>query len=985
MAKKRYFYTPAPPVGTETPFDSIVGLQQTTGGGLTLGNFEFTNAIYEKVNRTFDQGIFSKKYNLENLDIKDIEETKRIIQQNFQVYPNFDISQVTSFTIYGSLQKRISTSITKIINFFPAALEIYNTTLSLTTGLTATNIFYDPIEDITILDVNVGQARNPFDIDYTVNAARNIEVRPIEVSKYRDLTNYFEDYGLYVEDLNNEYNILDLEPADDLSQSFITLTVNGNPFPDVTATTKTIILKPDTLKTQEIFNLNFDEVEKFLLNTNITPKYTAIFDYPEYLDDGSYVTIQKKLNWTIDGIWNLNIRTSTFDNYLEELNNISEKLDEFKTNLISRFLTTGAFKEFDTPDQRMEKILQIYGRSFDEVKKFIDSLAYINSVNYITKNDIPSQLLTNLAQTLGIETNISPINNEDLLNSVFQTSKEKIYSGQAQSLTPTELNYQYFKNVILNSAYMFKTKGTRQSLEYIMRFIGAPEALTEFNEIIYVADAKINIDDFKESYAKLSGGTIYVERPILDPQNTFSILGVQYTGYTIDVVVETINLGENDYGISDSWYPKSPSTTEDYFFQKGSGWFEKSPKHRSPQEVDLENSELNQNIPSVVTKLKPYSFGQEYLDRYQSFPGMDQGYTITKVIDNQKSWPADSVGSRKNNLNFGGVDYKVADDRLVINSKNIEMNVNIGQALTYDVWEMSVKYNYPIPNSGLTSPYPYPGAIDWTFVNPKPKEKTFFEFAQTFYNNLINVRNRQTINDGKTGGYPALQSIYWRYLQSESTVGIPSNEYTYQKMIDFTLGLGDHWQRLLEQVVPATTLWLTGTKYENSIFHRQKFVWRRQRGCAFVPVPCIPCEYKGQIFGYDCIDQTLKCTVGDKETNISPNKILANVVQSLINNNGYSTSNCDVNSLVTTWYIDCRLDNQILVQESFFTGYGPQFPTTSQITTAINEKLETLYQYGLNYYFAGNTLIVSNSTCYDDFTNKTLYLNIGIDVQINCG
>ena len=911
MAKKRYFYPPAPPVGTETPFDSIVGLQQTTGGGLTLGNFEFTNAIYEKVNRTFDQGIFSKKYNLENLDIKDIEETKRIIQQNFQVYPNFDISQVTSFTIYGSLQKRISTSITKIINFFPAALEIYNTTLSLTTGLTATNIFYDPIEDITILDVNVGQARNPFDIDYTVNAARNIEVRPIEVSKYRDLTNYFEDYGLYVEDLNNEYNILDLEPADDLSQSFITLTVNGNPFPDVTATTKTIILKPDTLKTQEIFNLNFDEVEKFLLNTNITPKYTAIFDYPEYLDDGSYVTIQKKLNWTIDGIWNLNIRTSTFDNYLEELNNISEKLDEFKTNLISRFLTTGAFKEFDTPDQRMEKILQIYGRSFDEVKKFIDSLAYINSVNYITKNDIPSQLLTNLAQTLGIETNISPINNEDLLNSVFQTSKEKIYSGQAQSLTPTELNYQYFKNVILNSAYMFKTKGTRQSLEYIMRFIGAPEALTEFNEIIYVADAKINIDDFKESYAKLSGGTIYVERPILDPQNTFSILGVQYTGYTIDGVVETINLGENDYGISDSGYPKSPSTTEDYFFQKGSGWFEKSPKHRSPQEVDLENSELNQNIPSVVTKLKPYSFGQEYLDRYQSFPGMDQGYTITKVIDNQKSWPADSVGSRKNNLNFGGVDYKVADDRLVINSKNIEMNVNIGQALTYDVWEMSVKYNYPIPNSGLTSPYPYPGAIDWTFVNPKPKEKTFFEFAQTFYNNLINVRNRQTINDGKTGGYPALQSIYWRYLQSESTVGIPSNEYTYQKMIDFTLGLGDHWQRLLEQVVPATTLWLTGTKYENSIFHRQKFVWRRQRGCAFVPVPCIPCEYKGQIFGYDCIDQTLKCTVGDKETNISPNKILANVVQSLINNNGYSTSNCDVNSLVTTWYIDCRLDNQI--------------------------------------------------------------------------
>jgi hypothetical protein len=30
----------------------------------------------------------------------------------------------------------------------------------------------------------------------------------------------------------------------------------------------------------------------------------------------------------------------------------------------------------------MEKVLQIYGRSFDETKKFINGLAYMNSVNY---------------------------------------------------------------------------------------------------------------------------------------------------------------------------------------------------------------------------------------------------------------------------------------------------------------------------------------------------------------------------------------------------------------------------------------------------------------------------------------------------------------------------------------------------------------------------------------------------------------------------
>jgi hypothetical protein len=149
MAKQIFRYPPAPPVGSLTTFDNIVGLQLVTGGGLTQGNFQFTTAIYEKVNRNFDLGVFSQLYNLENLNIEDVEQTKKIIQKNFSFYPNFDISQITSFTLYGSLQKRLSASVTKIISYFPAALEVRGTTLSFTTGYTATNIAFDPIENLT--------------------------------------------------------------------------------------------------------------------------------------------------------------------------------------------------------------------------------------------------------------------------------------------------------------------------------------------------------------------------------------------------------------------------------------------------------------------------------------------------------------------------------------------------------------------------------------------------------------------------------------------------------------------------------------------------------------------------------------------------------------------------------------------------------------------------------------------------------------------
>jgi hypothetical protein len=79
------------------------------------------------------------------------------------------------------------------------------------------------------------------------------------------------------------------------------------------------------------------------------------------------------------------------------LNEIAVDFDDYRTNVISRFLVTGSLKEFDTEGQKFEKILQVYGRSFDETQKFVNALAYMNSVNYNVANDIPSQLLKNLS------------------------------------------------------------------------------------------------------------------------------------------------------------------------------------------------------------------------------------------------------------------------------------------------------------------------------------------------------------------------------------------------------------------------------------------------------------------------------------------------------------------------------------------------------------------------------------------------------------
>ena len=122
--QKKYFYPPAPPSGYESFSPNLGGFQLVDGGGLTQGNFEFTTSIVEKVNRTFDTGVFSSPLSLLDIDIENILESKAIASKNYRVYPNYDISQVTNYALYGSLQKRLAASITKIIHFFPACIEV---------------------------------------------------------------------------------------------------------------------------------------------------------------------------------------------------------------------------------------------------------------------------------------------------------------------------------------------------------------------------------------------------------------------------------------------------------------------------------------------------------------------------------------------------------------------------------------------------------------------------------------------------------------------------------------------------------------------------------------------------------------------------------------------------------------------------------------------------------------------------------------------
>jgi hypothetical protein len=212
----KFFYPPAPGTGLGT-FDNIVGLQVVDGGGLTTSVFDFTSAVTEKVNRTFSIGTFSNPISLEDLDLDSLNESRRIQQTQFRVYPNFDVSQVLNFSLYGSLNKRFSVSVNKIINFFPAALDVRHIMPDFTTGSTATNISYDPVDNETTFRVQTSNIFNPFMIEYSLSATTNMMVREIVTSEYRDLTKTYLSYVLVYEGI--DYPVVGFTPSVSLTST----------------------------------------------------------------------------------------------------------------------------------------------------------------------------------------------------------------------------------------------------------------------------------------------------------------------------------------------------------------------------------------------------------------------------------------------------------------------------------------------------------------------------------------------------------------------------------------------------------------------------------------------------------------------------------------------------------------------------------------------------------------------------------------------
>lgn len=721
--------------GKEVFGDKLVGYQFTEKDNIkgdpiyTLGNFTITTNINAKKNNIFTLADSKRGYSALDLDSNGIASLKSNLSSNVTAKVRFDKSNLEKYVTYSSLSERLRVALQEIAETFPASIHVIPYSIN---NPAVFDYFDQNGGSSATFKIRIQNIHNPYNIDfYKTGLTATVSEY---LSSIRNFAKNYIKYDVYYNGV--AYPIVGIiPPTTPNDANGLVLIVQGDPFSSVVSISKTanvgFYLKPNKQAFDDFYNSATD-LAAYLLNPKSVPLYAASFNVPSRSDDGVLHISPRVMQFPLYDEFNVDIFNTNFDNYTTNLQAIADEFDRYKTDLISRFLTSDSLQEFDTPDRKAYAISQTYGYMFDNIKKYADGIAYMTRVSYDKIDNVPDVLLKNFAHMLGWKT--YEIEQDDtLIESLFDISADR----QGDD-TPAEIDIELWRRIIINSFYLFKSKGTRKSIEFALELVGIPLEIMDINEYVYVADHVLPYGDYYN---------IFHEALV-------------------------------DYPIDTDGYPTTPPNL---YFQAYGG-----------------------NMLNDAQNSGPYDNGQAYFNEYRKFNAI-KAFDLHRTIDNKKSWVTTNTETEQNyEFLLRDTNYTIKDSRLVINSKEAEASISSQMTFDYYVYQFYVKNGYTISVSNAT-------------VNPSTL--TFNDYIREITSKLIDPRNRKVI---KT--YPVLSKIYWDYLDYTKTLNVKAIDYT--KTLNFMKTFDTYWVKLLQQFIPATSIFLAGRKYADANVTRSKFAYK---------------------------------------------------------------------------------------------------------------------------------------------------------------
>ena len=580
----------------------LVGVQLTSDGGtslFTMGNFSITTNMDPKFDKKYSTRNFSNFVSLTDLNLS-LDEANTLLRDNDGVFLNLDKTNLKNNALFGSLTEYFRISLENIITKWPASLylsPISQTASASINGYTFENYQYNNVTEISTFKVNTSFIVNNFEINYLKNGS--ILDTFNSSNDLRNITVNFNSYVIYIND--TEYPVLDFLGSNNLKNDYVYLNVKGDPFSGLTSGYIRYHIKPNNTEVEKFFN-GLPEFEYYLLNRMVVPKYTSTFNYSLKSEVGTNIFTSKSVTWPVNDGYNIDFNTTDYGNYVNDLIEIASGNDLTTSDLMYRFLVSESISDFDTvpvhlsylqqdtSGQKMSKVLRIYGRNFDDLNTYIEGISFANVVSYDKLNNMPDIYIKNLARVLGWEL-ITSVVEVDLLSNYVKAAKST-YPGHSVGLTPVEADIELWRRLILNTPWLWKSKGARKSVEFLLNFVGIPKGLIEFNEYIYKADAPIDVALFEEI-----------------------------------LLANNIDIDLSIYPISQDGYPEPLPDSPDMYFQNKGLWYRQT--GGSGATLDI----LGGNNPHVG----PYDGGSTYINQFRTLIPNFSAVTLTSETSTTNS------------------------------------------------------------------------------------------------------------------------------------------------------------------------------------------------------------------------------------------------------------------------------------------------------------------------------------------------------------
>lgn len=194
------------------------------------------------------------------------------------------------------------------------------------------------------------------------------------------------------------------------------------------------------------------------------------------------------------------------------------------------------------------------------------------------------------------------------------------------------------------------------------------------------------------------------------------------------------------------------------------------------------------------------------------------GFELERVIDNRKSWLYnDTIELREYGLVQRETNYLSLDSRLLVNTKEIDLQVDPSLAIESNLLSY-IQNNEICFLSGDTT---YGVDFQELLTTELSSITSTDEFTTVIRSELIDVKNRQTIQS-----YPTLRLLYDKYMNPSEFGCSNSGKFNYNDLIRYSKSLGIYWSDLIEQLIPATTIWGSSYVYRNNAFDDNKFRYK---------------------------------------------------------------------------------------------------------------------------------------------------------------